>query len=46
MTEKPRATIDIGAISRQIIEAHNGRILLESDPNSLPGSTFTICLPV
>jgi signal transduction histidine kinase len=33
-------------MARGIIEAHNGRILLESDPQTLPGSTFTICLPV
>lgn len=34
------------SMARGIVEAHNGRILLESDPNTLPGSTFTICLPV
>lgn len=33
-------------MARGIVEAHNGRILLESDPQTLPGSTFTICLPV
>ncbi|HRQ36369.1 MAG TPA: hybrid sensor histidine kinase/response regulator [Chloroflexota bacterium] len=33
-------------MAKGIIEAHNGRILLESDPQTLPGSTFTICLPV
>ncbi len=36
------------AIARGIIEAHNGRIWVESekrDPDSLPGSTFHILLP-
>ncbi len=33
-------------MAKGIIEAHNGRILVESDPQTLPGSTFTVCLPV
>lgn len=35
-------------LAKGIIEAHNGRILVTSDPDlhpHLPGSTFTICLP-
>ena len=37
------------AIARGIVEAHNGRIWVESekrDPESLPGSTFHILLPI
>ncbi len=37
------------AITKGIIEAHNGRIWVESkrrDPESLPGSTFHILLPI
>ena len=37
------------AIARGIIEAHNGRIWVESekrDPESLPGSTFHVLLPI
>ncbi len=37
------------AIARGIVEAHNGRIWVESDkrdPEKLPGSTFHILLPV
>jgi signal transduction histidine kinase len=37
------------AIARGIIEAHNGRIWVESekrDPQSLPGSTFHVLLPI
>jgi two-component system sensor histidine kinase ArlS len=36
-------------MARGIVEAHNGRILVESHPDSknpIPGSTFTICLPL
>jgi len=37
------------AITKGIIEAHNGRIWVESerrDPVQLPGSTFHILLPI
>lgn len=37
------------AIARGIVEAHNGRIWVESekrDPESMPGSTFHILLPI
>ncbi|KAA3657544.1 MAG: hybrid sensor histidine kinase/response regulator [Chloroflexi bacterium] len=37
------------AIARGIVEAHNGRIWVESekrDPESLPGSTFHVLLPI
>lgn len=36
------------SMAKGIVEAHNGRILVESHPedrNCIPGSTFTICLP-
>lgn len=36
-------------MAKGIVEAHNGRILVESHPqdkNATPGSTFTICLPL
>jgi two-component system sensor histidine kinase AtoS len=43
-TTKPAGTGLGLAIARQIVTAHNGRILVESDPQS--GTTFMIELPV